>query len=91
MRATQAPSRGATGRPQLLQAMLDAFRTPDLRTRILFTLFILLVFRLLAHVPVPGVDRSALGSIFQQNQLVAFFDLFSGGGLRNLSIVALGV
>jgi preprotein translocase subunit SecY len=91
MRATQAAPRGETGRPQLLQAMLDAFRTPDLRTRILFTLFILFVFRLLAHVPVPGVDRSVLGGLFQQNQLVAFFDLFSGGGLRNLSIVALGV
>ena len=71
--------------------MIDAFRTPDLRTRILFTLAILVIFRVLAHVPVPGVDRAALGALFQRDQLVAFFDLFSGGGLRNLSIVALGV
>ncbi len=91
MRATPATARAAPGRPALIQAMLDAFRTPDLRTRILFTLFILAVFRMLAHVPVPGVGRSALEDLFDQNELVAFFDLFSGGGLRNLSIVALGV
>ena len=91
MRASQAATRAAPGRPALIQAMLDAFRTPDLRARILFTLFILAVFRMLAHVPVPGVGRSALEDLFDQNELVAFFDLFSGGGLRNLSIVALGV
>jgi hypothetical protein len=83
--------RGTSGRPQLVQAMIDAFRTPDLRGKILFTLFILMVFRFLAHVPVPGADRDVLGQVFQQNDLVAFFDLFSGGGLRNLSVVALGV
>ena len=55
MRASQAATRAAPGRPALIQAMLDAFRTPDLRSRILFTLFILAVFRMLAHVPVPGV------------------------------------
>ena len=84
-------SGGTSGRPQLVQAMIDAFRTPDLRGKILFTLFILMVFRFLAHVPVPGADRDVLGQVFQQNDLVAFFDLFSGGGLRNLSVVALGV
>ncbi len=90
MRA-QAAQRQAPGRPALLQAMIDAFRTPDLRGRILFTIGALVIFRLLAHVPVPGVDRSQLGTLFEGNDLVAFFDLFSGGGLRNLSIVALGV
>jgi preprotein translocase subunit SecY len=71
--------------------MIDAFRTPDLRGRILFVLAMLIIFRVLAHIPVPGVDRSALGALFQGNNLIAFFDLFSGGGLRNLSIAALGV
>ena len=71
--------------------MIDAFRTPDLRGRLLFTLGALVIFRMLAHIPVPGVDRSQLGALFESNDLVAFFDLFSGGGLRNLSIVALGV
>ena len=91
MRAGQAATRQQTGRPALIQAMIDAFRTPDLRARILFVLGMLIIFRLLAHVPVPGVDRSALGNLFQSNSLVPFFDLFSGGGLRNMSIAALGV
>jgi preprotein translocase subunit SecY len=83
------------GRPALLQAVIDAFRTPDLRARILFTLGMLVVFRLLAHVPVMNIDRALLQDLFNrgdaQSQLLGFLDLFSGGGLRNLSIVALGV
>ena len=72
--------------------MIDAFRTPDLRRRILFVLGMLVIFRLLAHVPVPGVDRSAFGALFQGGTgILQFFDLFTGGGLRNLSIAALGV
>lgn len=91
MRVGQTAAEQTGGRPALVQAMVDAFRTPDLRGRILFVLGMLVLFRVLAHVPVPGVDRSALGNLFQGNNLVAFFDLFSGGGLRNLSIAALGV
>jgi preprotein translocase subunit SecY len=91
VRVGQTAAQQSAGRPALVQAMIDAFRTPDLRARILFVLGMLVLFRALAHVPVPGVDRSQLGALFQGNALVAFFDLFSGGGLRNLSIVALGV
>ena len=91
MRAGQAAARQQPSRPALIQAMIDAFRTPDLRNRILFVIALLVIFRLLAHIPVPGVDRSALGNLFQGNPLVPFFDLFSGGGLRNMSIAALGV
>ncbi|MBI2873208.1 MAG: preprotein translocase subunit SecY [Chloroflexi bacterium] len=91
MRSPQAVARGQPGRPALLQAMLDAFRVPDLRYRILFTLAILVVFRLVAHVPVPGVDRVALRALFESNQLMGFLDLFSGGALRNLSVAAMGV
>ncbi len=83
------------GRPALLQAVIDAFRTPDLRGRILFTLGMLVVFRLLAHVPVVNIDPETLKQLFNrgdaQSQLLGFLDLFSGGGLRTLSIVALGV
>ena len=82
----QSPSR-----PALLQAIIDAFRIPDLRARILFTLGMLVLFRFLAHVPVVSVDPAALRTIFEQNQILGFLDLFSGGGLRNMSIVALGV
>ena len=80
-----------TGRPALLQAVLDAMRVPDLRFRILFTLGMLVIYRFAANVPVPGVDRDALAAAFENNALLGFFDLFSGGALRNLSVAALGV
>ena len=78
-------------RPRLVQAMLDAFSQPDLRRKLLFTLGILVVFRFIAHIPVPGVDRAALRSLFESNQLLGMLDLFSGGAMRNLSIAAMGV
>tara|TARA_A100001037_G_scaffold49774_2_gene41713 strand:- start:1399 stop:2760 length:1362 start_codon:yes stop_codon:yes gene_type:complete len=77
--------------PALFKAAVDAWGIPDLRYRILFTLFILVLFRFFAHVPVPGVDRDALAAAFEANPLLGFLDLFSGGALRNLSIAALGV
>ena len=80
-----------SSRPALLQAMIDAVRVPDLRNRILFVLVMLVVFRFLAHVPVINIDCNALNSAFESNALFGFIDLFSGGGLRNLSIMALGV
>ena len=80
-----------SSRPALIQAFIDAFRISDLRSKILFTLFILVVFRFFAHVPVPGVDRNALQAAFDANPLLGFIDIFSGGALRNLSIAALGV
>ena len=85
----------APQRPQLLQAVIDAFRIPDLRARILFTLAMLTIFRFVAHVPVPGVDRDALAALFGsgtgEGQLLGMLDLFSGGALRNFSVAALGV
>ncbi len=90
MRQAQAAGQEAS-RPQLIQSMIDAMRVPDLRTRILFTLGMLVVFRFVAHVPVPGVDSQALAQAFQQSALLGFLDLFSGGALANLSVAALGV
>jgi preprotein translocase subunit SecY len=84
-------SAGETGRPALLQAVFDAMRVPDLRFRILFTLSMLVIYRFAANVPVPGVNRDALAAAFENNALLGFFDLFSGGALRNMSIAALGV
>lgn len=78
-------------RPQLIQSMIDAMRVPDLRAKILFTLAMLVIFRFVAHVPVPGVDVDALGRAFEQNALLGFLDLFSGGALANMSVAALGV
>lgn len=77
--------------PRLIQAMVDAFSLPDLRWKLLFTLAMLIIFRFVAHVPVPGVDRTALANLFQSNALLGFLDLFSGGAMRNLSIAAMGV
>ena len=79
------------GRPRLIQALIDAFSLPDLRRRLLFTFGILVIFRFVAHVPLPGVNLEALEEIFEQNQLLGMLDLFSGGAMRNFSIVAMGV
>jgi preprotein translocase subunit SecY len=76
---------------KVFETFRDAFRAPDLRVKILFTLAMLLVFRFLAHVPLPGVDQTQLASILQSNQLLSLLDLFSGGGLARFSVVALGV
>ncbi len=78
-------------RPRLLQAMVDAFSLPDLRRRILITLGILVAFRFVAHVPLPGVDLDALDALFGRNQLLGMLDLFSGGAMRRLSVAAMGV
>ena len=78
-------------RPRLLQAMLDAFRLPDLRRRILLTFGILVVFRFVAHVPLPGVNPDALQQLFENMPLLGMLDMFSGGAMRNFSVAAMGV
>jgi preprotein translocase subunit SecY len=77
--------------PRLLQAAIDAFSLPDLRARILFTLAMLALYRFVAHIPIPGIDQVQLDNLFRNNQLLGFLDLFSGGALSRMSIVALGV
>ena len=75
----------------MLQNVVAAFRAPDIRRKILFTLFILLIFRILTNVPVPNVNREELARLFQTNQLLGLLDLFSGGGLATASIIGMGV
>jgi preprotein translocase subunit SecY len=77
--------------PRLLQAAIEAFSLPDLRAKILFTLAILAVYRFVAQIPLPGIDQVQLDQLFENNQLLGFLDLFSGGALSRMSIVALGV
>lgn len=77
--------------PGLVQAAVDAFSLPDLRAKILFTLAMLALYRFAAHIPMPGIDQIQLDNLFRNNQLLGFLDLFSGGALRRMSIVALGV
>jgi len=77
--------------PRLIQAMRDIFMLPDLRRRILFTFGILVVFRFIAHVPLPGVNLTELQQLFAQNQLFGMLDLFSGGAMRRFSVATMGV
>ncbi len=78
---------------KFLEAVANAFRIPDLRNRILFTLAMLAIYRLGGHIPTPGIDAERLEEFFRQNQgtLLGFFDLFSGGMFRRLTIFALGI
>ncbi len=78
-------------RPRLLQAMIDAFRLPDLRRKILITFGIIIAFRFIAHIPLPGVDLPQLRELFSQHALLGMLDMFSGGAMRNFSVVAMGV
>lgn len=64
---------------------------PELRKRIFFTVLIFLLFRISAHVPLPGVNQTALRQLFDSNAFFGLFDLFSGGALQNFSVVALGL
>lgn len=68
-----------------------AFKDPILRRRIGFTVLMLVLFRALAAIPIPGVNPSTLSALLGSNQLFGFLNIFSGGGLSNLSIVMLGV
>ncbi|MBT5954942.1 preprotein translocase subunit SecY [bacterium] len=71
--------------------LLTIFRLKDLRTKILFSLFIVIVYRLGSHIPIPGVDLDAVKALFQQGGLLGFFNLFSGGGMSRFSVFSLGI
>ena len=75
----------------MIDSLVTAFRAPDIRRKILFTLGILLIFRVLTNVPVPNVDPERLSTLFESNQLLGLLDLFSGGGLATASIIGMGV
>lgn len=68
-------------------------KIPELKKRIIFTILMLLVYRLGCHIPTPGVDSSALADYFssQQGNLIGLFNMFSGGALRRMSVMALGI
>jgi len=75
----------------VFDSLLNAFRAPDIRRRVLYVLGLLIVFRLLASVPVPGVDPVQLKKFLEGNPIFGLLDLFSGGGLAKFSVVALGM
>ena len=77
----------------MFEKLANIFRIPDLRKRILFTLAMLLVYRLGGHIPTPGINADRLQQFFEQNRgtFLGFVDLFSGGQFRRLTIFALGI
>jgi len=76
---------------QIIDTIKNAFKIPDLRKKIIFTAVMLAVFRIFAHVPIPGIDTKALKNLFEQNQFLGLLDIFSGGTLANFSVMALGL
>jgi len=76
---------------KILGPIINVFKIPDLKKKILFTIGIFIVFRIFAHIPIPGVNLLALRSFFVQNQLLGLLDIFSGGTLANFSVIALGL
>lgn len=74
-----------------LALYLEGLKTPLFRKKLFFTLGILIFFRFIVHIPVPGVNLVLLKQFFAQNQLLSLLDIFSGGTLANFSIAALGL
>ncbi len=77
----------------MLEKFANIFRIPDLRKRIFFTLGLLAVYRVGAHIPTPGIDAAQLAQFFNQNagSALGLLDLFNGGNTRKLTVFALGI
>lgn len=75
----------------MLQALRGALKIADLRKKITFTLLMFLVFRIGAHIPVPGINLDVIAELIGKGQLLGFFDVISGGAFRNFSIFAMSI
>ncbi|MDP8228884.1 MAG: preprotein translocase subunit SecY [Candidatus Electryoneaceae bacterium] len=77
----------------MFQQIQNIFKIPELKRRILFTLLVFIVYRIGGHVPVPGINASALGEFLsaQQNTLFGLYDMFAGGNFRRATVFALGI
>ena len=78
-------------RPQLLTAVYNAMFQPDIREKLIFTLAMLVIFRFVANLPVPGTNPAQLALIFESSTVLGFLNIFSGGALQNMSVAAMGV
>src|SRR3972149_11214509 len=76
---------------EIIRVFRNSIRDHEIRKKILIVLFIFLIFRFFAHIPVAGVNIAQLKSLFEQNQLLGLLDIFSGGTLSNFSILAIGL
>lgn len=75
----------------MLSTLKSAWKAEDTRKKIIFTLLMFVVFRIGAHIPVPGIDRAAIAALTEQAKLLGFFDMVSGGAFRNFSIFAMSI
>ncbi|ACA43914.1 preprotein translocase subunit SecY [Clostridium botulinum] len=75
----------------MLSTLRNAWKVPDLRKRLIFTLFMIAIFRMGNYIPVPGIDTSKLSNLTQNGSLFGFYDLISGGAFSRFSIFAMGV
>jgi len=75
----------------MLHRLIQIWKIRDLRNSILFVLAMLVIFRIAAHIPIPGVDPTALREFFASNQILGLLNIFSGGSMQNFSIVMMGV
>ncbi|MDD4332720.1 MAG: preprotein translocase subunit SecY [Patescibacteria group bacterium] len=75
----------------MYEKLIQIWKIKDLRNKILFILGMLVIFRLTAHIPVPGINIEALKDLFANNQMLGLMDIFSGGGLKSFSIIMMGV
>src|SRR5580704_16981130 len=82
-----------TSMNRFVEAVKNMFRIEDLRNRLMFTLALLAVYRIGAHIPTPGINTKVLEEMFNQSagSVLGIFDLFSGGNFRRLTIFALGI
>jgi len=75
----------------MINKIVQIWKVEDLRKDIFFVLSMLVIFRLAAHIPIPGIDVTALREYFASNQILGLLNIFSGGGMQNFSIVMMGV
>lgn len=75
----------------ILSPIINAFKIADLRRKIIITVILVIIFRIVAHIPVSGVDLQGLKALFSSNQFLGLLDIFSGGTLANFSVISLGL
>lgn len=75
----------------MFRTIRDAFKVPDLRSKLIFTLLMLFVVRIGAAIPIPGIDSTALQQAFASNDLLGLYDAFSGGAFANMTLFAMGI
>ncbi len=76
---------------ELFKPFINAFKLPQLRRKILISILIIVIFRVVAHIPIGGVNLAGLKDLFAGNELLGLLDIFSGGTLANFSVIALGL